>query len=103
MLAIALPSIVSLLAEMVPALTTSTAVKAAVDAVVALAPVVVKTTPALIQQFKDIIATLRGNSLLTTAQLDALDKAEAGIDKDYDEAIAAARAADAPTDPKPAA
>lgn len=95
MFALALPSIVTLLAQLAPMLTTSSAVGTAVDAIVALTPVITKTAPVLIAQVKSIIDTLRGNSEITPDQLAALDAAEAAIDAAYDEALAAARAEDA--------
>lgn len=91
---LAIVPLVTLLAQFVPMLSTAPAVAAAVDAVVALAPVLVKTFPALVETVKGIISTLRGNDLVSPEQLDALDKAEAIIDADWSEALAAARAED---------
>lgn len=99
----AISAVVALLAQTVPTMTSSAAVNAAVDAVVALAPVVVKTVPALVASVKGIIDTLRGNSVVTQAQLDALDAAETKIDEDYEAALKAARDEDAAAGGKPAA
>lgn len=99
----AISAVVALLAATVPTMTSSVAVNAAVDAVVALAPVVVKTVPALVASVKGIIETLRGNSVVTQTQLDALDAAEATIDADYDAALKAAKDEDAAAANKPAA
>lgn len=89
-----IPTLVALLAQVAPMITTSSAVASAVDAIVALAPVIAKTAPALIATVKGIINTLRGKSVASKEQLDALDVAEARIDADYDEALAAAKAED---------
>lgn len=91
----AISAVVALLAATVPSMTSSAAINAAVDTVVALAPVVVKTVPALVASVKGIIETLRGNSVVTKAQLDALDDAEAQIDADYEAALKAAKDEDA--------
>lgn len=91
----ALPSIVALLAQFVPLITSSSMAATAVDAVVALAPVVVKTAPALISQVKDIIATLRGSAHVTPEKMADLDASEAIIDADYEASLRAARAEDA--------
>ena len=86
--------IVALLAEIAPAVSTSSAIGNVIATLTALIPAIVKEANDLIPTVKNVIATLKGSDAITPEQLDALDAIEAKIDADYDAASAAAKTED---------
>ena len=95
--------IVALLAEIAPAVSTSSAIGNVIATLTALIPAIVKEANDLIPTVKNVIATLKGSDAITPEQLDALDAIEAKIDADYDAASAAAKTEDDAADASAAA
>ena len=95
MFATAITAVVALLAQIAPTISTAGILGSVISTITSLAPVVIQTVPALYNQIKDIITTLRGNSQITPDQIAALDAAEAQIDADWDAIKAQVLAQDA--------
>lgn len=96
MFAAAIPAVLAVLTQVagLSGITAAPAIGAAVDAIVALAPTLIKTAPAMYDTVKDIITTLRGNDQVDPDMLKKLDLSEAQIDLDWEQAKVEAKAAD---------
>lgn len=93
-----LTAILSLLTALGPSIGGSSAIiTEVISALTTLIPVVIQEAQDLLPMVKSIIATLKGDSAATQAQLDALDALDKQVDDAFDAAAAAAQAEDGTT------
>lgn len=85
----------SFLKNVAPHITKSETIQKGLDLVETLIPAGTQYTEEIIPVVKDIIDTFRGNKVSTAEQLDQMDKLDERCDKIFDEALEAARKADA--------
>lgn len=90
-----LPSILALIQEFAPLLSTATAVGKVIDVLTTAVPVVIQEAKDLTPTIKNVIATLRENDATTDEQWDRLDAIEGVIDAAFDAAASAATDEDA--------
>lgn len=83
-----------LIAEIAPALTTSTAIQKVINVLAVGVPAAIKTARESIPEVKRTIESLRGNANITAEQLEELDAIEASYDANYEAASAKAKAED---------
>ena len=90
-----LTAILSLLTTLGPSLGgSSVIIGQVIAALTTLIPAVIQEAKDLLPMVKSIIATLKGDSAATQAQLDALDALDKQVDDAFDAAAAAAQAED---------
>src|SRR6185369_10713201 len=86
---------IALLSQVAPSLAGSGAIGTAIKLVTAILPPAITLVKGEIPVIKGIIATLRGNRSVTSAQMDELDKLDAQCDAALDAAIKKAEDEDA--------
>lgn len=94
MLEALLSSGIALLSQVAPLLSTSGAITSAIKFAAAIIPPAAKLAQEGIPVIKAAIATIRGNALITKAQMDDLDALDAQCDAIFDTALEKAEAED---------
>ena len=84
----AIVALLSVLAQIIPALSNSTAITNIINVLISLIPVVVKEIQDVEPLLTNIINALRGNNVITDQQLKDLDDLEAKIDAEFEAAAA---------------
>lgn len=90
-----IPVILTLLQTIVPALGSSSAIAAVVNALIQIVPLLIKEYQDVLPMIKNIIAALRSNPETTAELVAQLTVLDAQVDTAFDAAVAKAEAEDA--------
>jgi len=91
----AIESMLAVVAQLAPTVTTTATVQAIIDALIKLIPIIIKFAPKLVKDWQIIIGVLRSNPAAMPEQLAMLDLMSEDADAVFDAAVKKAEAADA--------